>query len=57
MATTRWPCNADGQCGLEYFAISTQGPWHTAASQNEYDIYIDSTGDGNPDYVAYNTRL
>ena len=50
-------CNADGQCGLEYFAISTQGPWHTAATENEYDIYIDSNGDGNPDYVAFNTRL
>jgi subtilisin family serine protease len=50
-------CNADGQCGLEYFAISTQGPWHTAASQNEYDIYIDSNGDGVPDFVTFNTRL
>ncbi len=50
-------CNPDGQCGLEYFAISTQGPWHTAASQNEYDIYIDTNNDGNPDFVAYNTRL
>jgi subtilisin family serine protease len=50
-------CNPDFQCGLEYFAISTQGPWHTAASQNEYDIYIDSTGDGVPDMVAFNTRL
>jgi hypothetical protein len=43
--------------GLEYFAISTQGPWHTAVSQNEYDVYIDSTGDGNPDNVVFNTRL
>jgi hypothetical protein len=50
-------CNGDGQCGLEYFAISTQGPWHTAASQNEYDIYIDSNGDGNPDTVTFNTRI
>lgn len=43
--------------GLEYFVISTQGPWHTAASQNEYDIYIDSTGDGIPDVATFNTRL
>ena len=43
--------------GLEYFAISTQGPWHTPTSQNEYDIYIDSTGDGVPDDVLFNTRL
>jgi subtilisin family serine protease len=48
--------NAIGD-GLMYFAISTQGPWHTAASQNEYDIYIDSTGDGVPDVVVFNTRL
>ena len=50
-------CNADNQCGLEYFAITTQGPWHTAVSQNEYDIVIDSNGDGVPDDVVFNTRL
>lgn len=50
-------CNPDFQCGLEYFAISTQGPWQTAASQNEYDIYIDVNGDGVPDLVTFNTRL
>jgi hypothetical protein len=44
-------------CGLEYFAITTQGPWHTAASQNEYDVVIDSNGDGKPDAVVFNTRL
>jgi subtilisin family serine protease len=43
--------------GEEYFAISTQGPWHTAASQNEYDIYIDADGDGIPDIVTFNTRF
>ncbi len=50
-------CNADDQCGLEYFAISTQGPWHTAASQEEFDIYMDTNGDGIPDVVTFNTRL
>jgi hypothetical protein len=49
-------CTAQS-CGLEYFAITTQGPWHTAASQNEYDVVIDSNGDGVPDAVAFNTRL
>ena len=43
--------------GLEYFAISTQGPWHTAASQDEYDILIDTNGDGVPDAVIFNTRF
>ena len=45
---------ADGEA---YFAITTQGPWHTAASQQEFDILIDTNADGQPDYVAYNTRL
>jgi subtilisin family serine protease len=44
-------------CGLEYFAITTQGQWRTPASANEYDIYIDSNHDGKPDYVLFNTRL
>jgi Subtilase family/PA domain len=43
--------------GLAYFAISTQGPWHTAASQNEYDIVIDTNGDGVPDAIVFNTRF
>jgi len=43
--------------GEVYFAISTQGLWHTAASQNEYDIWIDTNGDGQPDVVTFNTRL
>jgi subtilisin family serine protease len=43
--------------GEEYFAITTQGPWHTAASQNEYDIYIDSNGDGVADEIVFNTRI
>jgi subtilisin family serine protease len=43
--------------GEEYFAITTQGPWHTPASQNEYDIYIDSDGDGVADEIVFNTRL
>jgi len=45
---------ADGEM---YFAITTQQPWHTAASQQEFDILLDTNGDGQPDYVAYNTRL
>jgi subtilisin family serine protease len=43
--------------GEVYFAISTHGPWATAASQNEYDIYIDTNGDGIPDVVTFNTRF
>ncbi len=43
--------------GLAYFSITTQGPWRTAASSQEFDIYIDSNGDGEPDSVLFNTRL
>ncbi|RNM13030.1 peptidase S8 [Nocardioides pocheonensis] len=43
--------------GMAYFAINTQGRWRTAASAQEFDIYIDGDGDGNPDAVAFNTRF
>jgi hypothetical protein len=43
--------------GLAYFSITTQGAWRTAASTQEFDVYIDSTGDGVPDSVLFNTRL
>jgi subtilisin family serine protease len=39
-----------------YFAIVTQGAHSTPASKVEFDIYLDTTGDGVPDLVAYNTR-
>jgi subtilisin family serine protease len=43
--------------GLEYFAITTQGPWRTPALSDEYDILINSTGNKKPDAVLFNTRL
>jgi subtilisin family serine protease len=43
--------------GFAYFSITTQGRWRTPASEQEFDIYIDSNGDGVPDVVAFNTRL
>jgi subtilisin family serine protease len=43
--------------GFAYFSITTQGPWRTAASSQEFDIYIDSNGDGVADAVLFNTRL
>ena len=43
--------------GLVYFSVTTQGRWRTAASSQEFDIYIDSNGDGAPDSVLFNTRL
>ncbi|MCU1659495.1 MAG: Peptidase in kexin sedolisin [Pseudonocardiales bacterium] len=43
--------------GLVYFSITTQGPWRTAASAHELDIYIDTNGDNQPDVLLFNTRL
>lgn len=43
--------------GLLYFSLTTQGPWRTAASTHEFDIYLDTNGDGAPDAVLFNTRL
>jgi hypothetical protein len=43
--------------GMVYFSITTQGAWRTPASAQEFDIYIDSNGDGSPDAVLFNTRL
>lgn len=43
--------------GYGYFAVTTHGPWRTAAWAEEFDILIDSTGDGVADSVLYNTRL
>jgi subtilisin family serine protease len=43
--------------GLAYFAINTQGRWRTAASSQEFDLYLDGDGDGAPDAVAFTTRL
>ena len=46
-----------GKLGLEYFAITTQGPWRTPALSDEYDVTIDSTGNKKPDAILFNTRL
>jgi subtilisin family serine protease len=40
-----------------YVAIASQGPHRTPASAVEFDVYLDTTGDGVPDLVAYDTRL
>lgn len=45
---------ADSQA---YFAVNAHGAWSTPASKIEYDLYIDTNGDGDPELVAYNTRL
>ena len=40
-----------------YFGISTYGDWTTpTASGDEYDIYIDTDGDGSPEWDIFNYR-
>ncbi|MEP7178192.1 MAG: S8 family serine peptidase, partial [Pseudonocardiales bacterium] len=43
--------------GMLYFSVTTQGPWRSAASTQEFDILLDINRDGTPDAVMFNTRL
>jgi hypothetical protein len=40
-----------------FFAINTWQPWSTPATEEEFDVYIDTNNDGTDDYAAFNTRL
>jgi len=42
--------------GLLHFGVSSWGPFRTAASDVEHDVFIDVDGDGTPDLVTYNSR-
>ena len=48
--------NADGQYGLST-SPSRRRARGAPRRPQEFDVYIDTTGDGEPDFVAYNTRL
>ena len=43
--------------GYAYFSITTQKPWRSPASFQEFDVDIDTNGDGVTDVIVYNTRL
>jgi hypothetical protein len=43
--------------GLTYFAIQANHEWRTPSGIQEFDIYIDTNQDGDPDFVTFNTRL
>ena len=55
--TSDAPIQGSQDASQAYFAINAHGPWSTPSSKIEFDIYIDTDGDKNPDVVAYNTRL
>jgi subtilisin family serine protease len=40
-----------------YFGITAYAPWRTAQGMQEYDVYIDTDGDGQPDLVTFNDRV
>jgi hypothetical protein len=43
--------------GLTYFGVSAAGEWRTPAGYVEYDVNIDTNGDGKANLVLFNTRL
>jgi hypothetical protein len=43
--------------GMEYFAITTHGAWQTEVDKQRFIVYIDSTGDSEPDSALFTTRL
>ncbi|MDX6229559.1 MAG: hypothetical protein QOI76_2949 [Frankiales bacterium] len=51
------PLHKDRASGLTYFAVSTFGPWRTPVSYAEFDVFIDTNGDGKADAVLYNDRV
>lgn len=55
--TSDYPLYGDAQDSQAYFAITTHGSWSTPGNKVEFDVYIDTTGDKQPEYAMYNTRL
>jgi subtilisin family serine protease len=55
--TSDFPLYGTQADSMAYFAINSHGAWSTPASRIEFDVYLDTNGDGRPDAVAYNTRL
>ncbi|MFL6138066.1 MAG: S8 family serine peptidase [Frankiaceae bacterium] len=43
--------------GLTYFAVTAAGQWRTPVGYVEYDVNIDTNGDGKADLVLFNTRF
>jgi subtilisin family serine protease len=56
-STSDAPLFQDPMDGLAYFAINTWGRWQTEVSKQQFQVWIDSTGDGVPDEVLFTTRL
>ncbi len=50
-----------GQSGLDngtlYFAVNTWGAWRSPVTPNEFDVNIDTTGDGVTDAILFSARI
>jgi subtilisin family serine protease len=55
--TSDYPIYGDTGGSMEYFAITAQGAASSPLGRAEYDVYIDTDGDGMPNLVVYNTAL
>jgi hypothetical protein len=55
--TSDAPLHHNPASGLTYFAIAAFGPWRSPTSYVEYDVFIDTNGDGKADAVLFNSRV
>ncbi|MDX6243420.1 MAG: hypothetical protein QOE76_1143 [Frankiales bacterium] len=55
--TSDAPLHSNPALGMTYFAISAFGPWRSPTSYVEYDVFIDTSGDGKADAVLFNSRV
>lgn len=46
-----------GENGLLYFAINTHANWRAPVTPNEFDIFIDTNGDGTTDAILFTARI
>jgi subtilisin family serine protease len=48
--------DVDPMKGLTYFAVAAYGPWRAPAGYVEYDVNIDTNGDGKPEAIVFNVN-
>jgi subtilisin family serine protease len=48
--------DVDPTDGLTYFAVAAYGPWRAPAGYVEYDVNIDTNGDGKPEAILFNAN-
>jgi subtilisin family serine protease len=43
--------------GFLYLAVSSYGPWRTPAGFSDFEVFVDTNGDGDPDVDVFTTRF